>query len=293
MSWQELIDNRLEGLDAQANFAAIIGANPSKGARSPLLWNAAFAAIGRDTQMHPIDVKSAGLAAVLEGLASDPRFIGGAVTMPHKETTAAWLGPKRLSPEAARIGAVNCLYRDQQGTLLGTNTDGEGALVSLQRIAGSVAGKSVMLLGPGGAGKAVAAYLAGAGAQVTLAARDPQRSRDFAEKIGSDVIAMSAAPDALSGIDILVNCSSVGFAQNDPNASPLDASALATLPSHAVVFDIIYDPDPTVLLARSSERGLTVLNGGPMNLEQAILGFCYASPDADAKSVSTAMQGAR
>ena len=166
--------------------------------------------------MHPIDVQAANLEAVLEGLATDPRFVGGAVTMPHKETIAAWLGPDRLSPEAARIGAVNCLYRDDQGTLVGTNTDGEGALVSLERIAGPVAGKKVMLLGPGGAGKAVAAYLAGAGAQVTLAARDPQSARDFAGKIGAKHIPMSAAPDALSSTDILVNCTSVGFAQSDP-----------------------------------------------------------------------------
>jgi shikimate dehydrogenase len=292
MSWQELIDNKLDGIDV-VPFAAIIGANPSKGARSPLLWNAAFAATSHDTQMHPIDVQATGLEAVLEGLAADARFVGGAVTMPHKETIAAWLGPDRLTPEATRIGAVNCLYRNGQGALVGTNTDGEGALVSLERIAGPVAGKNVVLLGPGGAGKAVAAFLAGAGAQVTLAARDPQRAQDFAEKIAGDAIPISAVPDELSNTDILVNCTPVGFAQNDPNASPLDPSELAKLPSGAVVFDIIYDPDPTVLLAQSIERGLSVLNGGPMNLEQAILGFCYATPDADAKAVAAAMQGAR
>ena len=292
MSWLELIDNQLDLPEGDQPFAAIVGANPSKGARSPLLWNAAFAATGRASVMHPIDATPEALEAILEGLAADNRFIGGALTMPHKETAAAWLGPDRLSPEAARIGAVNCLYRGENGELRGTNTDGEGALVSLETAWGPVAGREAVLLGPGGAGKAVAAYLAGAGASVTLAARDPAKAKDFADRIGADVVAMPVGTDALGATDIVVNCTPVGFAQNDPLASPVSDAEFDALNEGAVVFDIIYDPSPTVLLAHAADRGLSVLDGGPMNLEQAILAFCYANAGTDKDTVTSAMQKA-
>ena len=293
MSWQELIGNELDLAEGDQPFAAIVGATPSKGARSPLLWNAAFAAMGHDSVMHPVDATPEALVSILEGLEADKRFIGGALTMPHKEATAVWLGPDRLSPEAARIGAVNCLYRGENGELRGTNTDGEGALVSLEAEAGPVEGKRALLIGPGGAGKAVAAYLAGAGAQVTLAARDPAKVQDFAQGIGADVVAMPAGADAFSKADIVVNCTPLGFANHDPAATPVSDTELDALAKGAVVFDIIYDPSPTVLLAHAAERGLGTLDGGPMNLEQAILAFCYANPGADKDAVTGAMQKAR
>ena len=109
-----------------ARYAAILGASPSKGARSPLLWNAAFAAAGIDAVMHPMDTTAETLGAVVATLKADPRYMGGAVTMPHKQAIVAYLD--RLEPEAERIGAVNAIWRDDDGALVGGNTDGAGAL---------------------------------------------------------------------------------------------------------------------------------------------------------------------
>ncbi|MGB1006871.1 MAG: hypothetical protein ACPGVX_06820, partial [Thalassobaculaceae bacterium] len=92
-----------------ARFAAILGLTPSKGARSPVLWNAAFEAAGDNACMVPMDVSEANLAALVDVLRADRRYLGGAVAVPHKQGLLPLLD--HLEPEAARIGAVNALYR--------------------------------------------------------------------------------------------------------------------------------------------------------------------------------------
>jgi shikimate dehydrogenase len=113
-----------------AKYAAILGLAPSKGARSPTLWNAAFAAAGLDAVMCPFDVTEANLAGLVAALKADPRYIGGSVAMPHKQGLVPLLD--RLEPEAERIGAVNAIYRDGDD-LVGANTDGAGAGRGLSR----------------------------------------------------------------------------------------------------------------------------------------------------------------
>jgi shikimate dehydrogenase len=259
------------------DFAAILGASPSRGARSPVLWNAAFEAHGLNARMLPFDVTTAHLEPLLDQLDSNPRFVGGAVTMPHKEAVARWLGA-RVTDEARPIGAVNCLFRGAEGRLYGTNTDGEGALRSLEARFGPVSGKTVLLLGAGGAGKAVAAFLqhaAGTGGSLMIASRS-REAQTVAGRAHARALEWSAIDDALGDIDVLVNCTSVGAAAQ-AGRSPLSAEQLAKLPSHAVVFDIIYQPTPSALLATASERGLQTLDGSEMNLEQAVLAYGYAA----------------
>ena len=103
-------------------FASIIGEHPSHGARSPKLWNAAFLSHKIDCQMLPMDVSQTNLKKLLEELDKDINFIGGSVTTPYKELVAGWLTPERMTPEASSIGAVNCLFRNKNGSLCGTNT---------------------------------------------------------------------------------------------------------------------------------------------------------------------------
>ena len=118
---------------ATGRYAAILGATPSKGARSPTLWNAAFKAAGIDAVMHPMDVTAGDLPAVVAALKADPRFVGGAIAVPHKQAMLALVG--RVEPEAARIGAVNALYRDG-GDLVGANTDGAASLAQIVELVG-------------------------------------------------------------------------------------------------------------------------------------------------------------
>jgi shikimate dehydrogenase len=272
-----LTDNSLSYPEARP-FAAILGANPSRGARSPMLWNAAFEAHGIDAQMLPVDVSEQRLSRVLEVLDANPHFLGGAIAVPHKEPVARWLGA-RVSAEAAEIGAVNCLYREKDGRLAGTNTDGEGALRSCEERFGKLAGKRVVLLGLGGAGKAVAAFFRRAvdpGGRLTLCGRS-SAGQEVASRLSADWRPWAELSALLPNADCLVNCTSVGSGAL-ADASPLSAEQLELLPKTACVFDIVYQPTPTKLMSLASARGLAVLDGSEMNLGQAILAYGYAAP---------------
>ena len=131
-NFSKIINNNVN-LNNLDKFAAIIGSQPSKGARSPILWNSAFKAHGLNYLMLSLDVEKDNLFKLLESLNSDIDFIGGAITTPHKISVAKWLGNK-ITKEAAKIGAVNCLFRNEKGELLGTNTDGEAAVLSFEKI---------------------------------------------------------------------------------------------------------------------------------------------------------------
>jgi shikimate dehydrogenase len=259
-------------------FAAILGATPSKGARSPVLWNAAFSAHQVDAEMIPIDISEARLDQLLMALDANPHFLGGAIAMPHKESVARWLAD-RLSPEAMAIGAVNCLYRRDDGRLEGTNTDGEGALVSFENRFGSVAGKRVLLLGLGGAGKAVAAFFqraVGPQGRLTVCSRSTS-GQVVAVRLAAQWCSWEDMSQVLGATDVLVNCTSVGTGKQ-VDLTPLSRESLARLPPSSQVFDIIYQPSPSLLLSLARDRGLAVLDGAAMNLEQAVLAYGYAAP---------------
>lgn len=244
-------------------WAAILGATVTKGARSPHLWNAAFDAHGAESRMKAIDVTPEELSSKLAGLDADPDFLGGALAVPHKETTARWLG-ERVDEKARPIGAVNCLYRGKDGRLWGTNTDGEAALLSFEKRFGPVKGKKVALLGPGGAGKAVSAFFKAAGAHVY----------EFSRSGGT----WGKLSDTLPSADAVVNCTSVGHGAA-ASQSPLTAEQVALLPKTCVLMDIIYQPSPTRLMELARARGLSTLDGSEMNLEQAVLAFGRAAEE--------------
>ena len=130
-SFSKIINNKVS-LNNLDKFAAIIGSQPSKGARSPILWNSAFKAHGLNYLMIPLDVEKNNLFRLLDNLNYDKNFIGGAITTPHKISVAEWLGNK-ITKESEKIGAVNCLYRNEKGELTGTNTDGEAATISFEK----------------------------------------------------------------------------------------------------------------------------------------------------------------
>ena len=210
------IGNKEIDLDSTAKYAAILGESPSKGAKSPSLWNAAFQGLGLSGVMHPMDVKPANLHDLVQTLREDQRFIGGAVTMPYKIDIIPFLDD--LDAEARTIGAVNCLYR-RGSNLVGTNTDGAGALWSLEReYRQPLTGQQVAVLGTGGAGFAVAAFLAGAvgrSGRLTLVNRSSAPRNQLAEKLKEvcqvQIAELPLSDGLLSSLDILVNCSSLGF----------------------------------------------------------------------------------
>lgn len=262
---------------ATERYAAILGATPSKGARSPLLWNAAFKAAGLDAVMHPMDVTVEDLPAAVAALRADPRFVGGAVAVPHKQAMVRLLD--RVEPEAAKIGAVNAIYRES-GALVGANTDGAGALSQIEELVGgghALQTRRALVLGLGGAGLAVAAFLAGRVTELTVANRSRATADAVAVKLGVMVAGWPVGPDVLSKVDLLVNATSVGH-RDGPAGSPVAERDLAALPASAAVYDVVYQPDVTPLLAIAAARGLATRNGLGMNLDQAVIAFTKAMP---------------
>ena len=280
MSIEEKI-NKLSGNEIKIpdrnNYSVILGLNPSKGARSPKLWNAAYSIFSIDSEMIPIDVTEENFKDLLSILDEDPAFSGGAIAAPHKESAAGHL-IDNLTKEAKSIGAINCLYRNSNGTLCGTNTDGEGCLRAFEDTFGKIENKLILILGAGGTGKAASAYFAAAAGnlqRVYISSRS-ESALNLSRDIGCNSINWSEIDSLLPEVDILINCTSLGSILQ-PGLSPLNPDALNKLKSKAIVYDVIYDPNPTPLLEYADELGLKTLNGEQMNFEQAVLGFHYAA----------------
>jgi len=254
-------------------YTAIIGECPSKGARSPKLWNAVFESEKKNCKMLPLDVKKENIINLLNNLNNDKEFIGGAIAVPYKELVAKWLGDN-ITPEAKKIGAVNCLYRNFDGSLHGTNTDGEASLMTFTDKFGSLGNKSVMVLGVGGAGKAVSSYFSSSSMGTIIISRRESDKR-YANKIGAEWGGWDEVDNYIRDVDVLINCTSIGFGDQE-SKSPLNEQQIAQIKDSAVIFDIIYQPLKTKLLEMAGNRGISTLNGLAMNLEQAVLAYKYA-----------------
>jgi shikimate dehydrogenase len=268
---KSLIENKID-ISTLDKYAAIIGANPSNGARSPKLWNAMFKHSSLNYSMIPLDVTKDKIIELLDSLNQDRKFIGGAIAVPYKETVAQWLG-KNITLEAKKIGAVNCLYRGASGDLYGTNTDGEASLIAFENKFGSIDSKKILIFGLGGAGKAVAAYFSSKSEKVIIATRSEMMY--YAKKIGANWVNWSQIDTLVTKQDVIINCTSIGFGSQE-NFSPLSKEQVEKLAKSTIIYDIIYQPLETNLLSMSKYQGLSTLNGLSMNLEQAVLAYQYA-----------------
>jgi shikimate dehydrogenase len=237
--------------------------------RSPLLH-------GHWLDRHQVDGAYVPMAVAPEHLERAIRalpalgFRGCNLTVPHKEAALAIVD--EVEPLARRIGAVNTLVVSN-GRILGRNTDGIGFLENLkQGLPGwSAARGPAVVLGAGGAARAVIVALADAGApEIRIANRSPARAEALAAEFGRPVVpvAWDARADALDGAALLVNTTTLGMSGQPPLALALDA-----LPASALVTDIVYAPLETDLLARARARGNPVVDGLGMLLHQARPGF--------------------
>jgi len=204
-------------------------------------------------------------------LAEFPRsgFVGANVTIPHKQ--AAFAAVAEADPVARATGAVNTLWLDS-GRLMGANTDAEGFIASLDEQAPGWdrVGGGALILGAGGAARAIAWGLRNRGMEVTVANRTPARADELAAHLGTGVTAgrWSDIPALLAGSRLLVNATPLGL----PGHPALDID-LAPLASDAIVVDIVYVPLKTPLLAAAEARGLKTVDGLGMLLHQAVPGF--------------------
>ena len=198
-------------------------------------------------------------------------FAGTNLTIPHKET--AVLLVDRLSAAAERIGAVNTVMVEPDGTLSGDNTDRFGFIASLSEseVGWHVAAGPAVVLGAGGAARAIAVALLDAGApEVRLLNRTPERAHALAGELGGQVhpVAWAGRAAALAHAALLVNTTSLGMHGQPPLDLALDA-----LPPTALVTDVVYTPLITPLLALARARGNPVVDGLGMLLHQARPGF--------------------
>ncbi len=198
-------------------------------------------------------------------------FRGCNLTLPHKE--AALKLVDRLEPLARRIGAVNTIVVRQDGTLEGRNTDAFGFIEALRQAQPKfrIKGAKTVVIGAGGAARAVVAALSDAGAaQIVLANRSAERADALARDLGGPLAVRPWAERhaALADAALLVNTTSQGM-QGQP---PLDL-ALDALPPGAVVSDAVYVPLQTPLLAAAARRGNPTVDGLGMLLHQARRGF--------------------
>ena len=248
-------------LTARARLAGVIGW-PVSHSRSPLLHNHWLARYGIDGAYVPLPVHPDNLAAAIAGLRA-AGFRGVNVTVPHKVAVAALCN--ELRPAALEAGAVNTLEFGEDG-IVGDNTDGAGFMANLH--AHDVAPGPCLLLGAGGAARAIAAALLAEGVPVTVANRTPERAAGLAAMLPGLRIVPWANRHDLAGIALLVNTTSLGM-QGQP---PLDMDLAAAEPGMAVC-DIVYAPLETPLLAAARARRLPVVGGLGMLLHQAAPGF--------------------
>ncbi len=253
--------------EAAAPRAFVVG-HPIAHSRSPLIHGFWLETLGIAGSYERLDVHPDAIDAFLRGL---PRsgFVGGNVTIPHKQ--AAHRAADRLDAAAEAIGAANTLWLED-GRLVAGNTDAHGFAASLDSQApGWRQARTALVLGAGGAARAVVFALKEAGfADIRLVNRTLARAQELADRFGPGVSAhgWDAAGELSADAGLVVNTSSLGMAGKD--ALPLDVSLR---PGDAIVADIVYVPLETPLLAAARARGLVGVDGLGMLLHQAVPGF--------------------
>ncbi|MBI5164318.1 MAG: shikimate dehydrogenase [Magnetospirillum sp.] len=251
----------------KARLAGVLGW-PVSHSRSPRLHGFWLDRLGIDGAYVPLAVRPEDLAdavAVLPKLG----FSGANLTVPHKEAALKLVDD--LDPLAERIGAVNTLVVRPDGTIEGRNTDAYGFLENLRRGAPTWRPENgpAVVLGAGGAARAVVAALAAAGVtEIRIINRSADRAQALAGSLGGQAVVWAERHAALRDAAVLVNTTTLGMS----GQPPLDL-ALDSLPVTAVVNDIVYVPLDTPLLAAARERGNTTVDGLGMLLWQAVPGF--------------------
>ncbi|MFZ1679613.1 MAG: shikimate dehydrogenase [Rhizobiaceae bacterium] len=248
--------------------AFVIG-HPISHSRSPLIHRHWLAMYGLAGAYDPVDVAPPDLGRFLAGMAA-AGFAGGNVTLPHKES--AFAAASRHAGDAVAVGAVNTLWLED-GRLVGDNTDVFGFLANLdERAPGWDSRETAMVLGAGGAARAIVHALRQRGFSILIANRTRARAEDLAGRHATNVAAVDWAERdrALSDAGLLVNTTALGLEGHGADTLPVD---LARLADDALVTDIVYTPLITPFLAAARARGLAIVDGLGMLLHQARPGF--------------------
>lgn len=256
---------------------AVIG-DPIGHSLSPAMHGAALAALGLPHTYEAIRVRAEELPATLDRVRAG-ELHGLNVTVPHKVAALRLCGV--VTAEATATGAVNTLWLDEAGRLVGTNTDVDGLRADLR--AHGVAPRSALVLGAGGAARAAVLAIAaitpppapGAEVEVTIAARRDEAAAALAGALGrARATRWGAIEGPPGGFDLIVNATSAGMAGTDDGAPIAEALARAPRAPGAAAYDLVYRPpaglEATPFLLRARALGLRPIDGLGMLVEQGV-----------------------
>ncbi|UCD35550.1 MAG: shikimate dehydrogenase [Nitrospiraceae bacterium] len=250
-------------VSGKTKIAGIFG-YPIEHTLSPAMHNAAFASLGIDACYVAFRVAPPDLPAAVQAIRS-LNMLGVNITVPHKEQVIPLLD--EVNEEASFIGAVNTVT-SAEGVLTGYNTDGRGFMRSLEEDGVDVTGKNVLMIGAGGASRAVSYYLVKAGAALSLYDVNAPRANKLATdlcKVGTGVSLLGHAEEAVKA-DIIINATPLGLKPGDP--LPVNPGILT---STMVICDLVYRK--TDLLREGDRIGAKTVDGSGMLLWQGALAF--------------------
>ena len=259
-------------ITGKTRLCGVIG-DPIEHSLSPILHNAAFNSLKLDYAFLAFKVKPAEVGNAISGMRA-LGIVGLNVTMPHKKSVISHLD--EIDQTAKFLSAVNTIH-NKNGKLFGFNTDGVGALKALKENGVNPAGKKVLLLGSGGAARAIAYALAKEADELVVLNRTVEQAKElasllnrtFSKKVVADSLTPSAIQENLRGCDILVNATSVGM---KPNANQ-SVIAPEWLKPNLAVMDIVYNPIETKLAKDAKSAGAKVVSGVEMLIYQGAASF--------------------
>ena len=258
-------------ITGKTKLLGIIGA-PVEHSLSPVMQNAAIAELGVDYIYVPFPVQKVDLSKAIMGF-EVIGVQGFNITIPHKQAIMPLLS--EVTNTAKMVGAVNTVWYDEAGWK-GTNTDVEGFVAPLKEMARDWPPLTAIVLGNGGAARAVVAGLAELGfAKIEIVGRDRQKLLNFSQtwqtvpKIARllNVHYWENLPELLSTADLLVNTTPVGMSPQIDN-SPISEELMQQLKPDAIAYDLIYTPSPTKFLSFATARGLKAIDGLEMLVQQ-------------------------
>ncbi len=259
---------RVDQVDAATKIYGVAG-NPIKSSLSPLMMNTAFR---RETVNAVYLGLQTAKAEDLFKLAREVPIQGLSITMPLKQDVIPLL--ERTDALSAKIGAVNTILRAQDGKFYGFNTDVAGIVAPLERRL-SLKGAKVLVLGAGGAARAAVFGCCDKGAEVFILNRTPETAQKLAKQSGAKAIKRDAV--AKMQFDVIINATPLGMAgtgKNATGAKSAPASPLEESEIHArYVFDLVYNPIETPLLRMARQKGIAVITGVEMFVQQGARQF--------------------
>lgn len=260
-------------INGKTKLLGVIGC-PIEHSRSPAMHNAAIAELGENYVYLPFPIAPESLRTAIEGFASiDVR--GFSVTIPHKLAIIPFL--EAITERARLVGAVNTVWRTETGWR-GTNTDVDGFLAPLQSRSRDWSAVNPVILGNGGAARAVVVALSSLGCrQIHVVGRNQRKLDPFKESWANtdlydavEVHGWDELEGLVSDTGLLVNSTPIGMSPR-VEESPVEGELLDLLPSGSLVYDLIYNPRPTRLLQLADERGLTAIDGLEMLVNQGAI----------------------